>query len=93
MHMSYLIESAVFLIVAGETGNQLLGVGIDGDQDMLQGIGSVEVECKEQILTSKAQHLFRCLHQLQVGHCLIENSVLLTQMDHILVKVIQPLVL
>ena len=78
MHMSYLIESAVFLIVAGETGNQFLGVGIDRDQDVLQRIGRMEVEYKEQILTSKAQRLLRCLHQLQIGHCLIKNSVLLT---------------
>ena len=91
--MCYLVESAVFFVVAGEAGNQFFGVRIDGDQDVFQGIGSVEVECKEQILTGEAEHLFRCLHQLQVGHCLIENSVLLTKMDHILVKVIQPLVL
>ena len=92
LHMCNLVKTAVSFVVGGDFNYQFSRIGIDGDQDMLQGIGSMEVECEKQILTSKAQRLLRCFHQLKIGHCLIENSVLLTQLNHVLVKVIQALV-
>ena len=53
----------------------------------------MEVEDKEQIHPRKAQSLLWSLHQHQVGHLLPEDLVLFASMDHIVIKVIQPLIL
>ena len=53
----------------------------------------MEVEDKEQIHPRKAQSLLWSLHQHQVGHLLPEDFMVLTGVDHIVIKVIQPLIL
>ena len=89
--MSNLVESTVFSIVAGERNNQLLGIMIDRDENVLQRIRCMEVENKEQIHSCKTEHLLRRFHQLKIGHVLIEYLMGFAKMNHVVVKIIQPL--
>ena len=91
--MGDLIKAAVLLIVGGEYHGKLLGVGIHRDQHILQRVAGVEIEGEEQAATGKAHGLLRCLHQHLIGHPLTENVIFLGGLDHILVKVAQPLIL
>ena len=50
----YLIVAAIFLVVRGELNNKFLLVGINGNKHIMQGVGGMEVEDKEQIAPGEA---------------------------------------
>ena len=49
-----LIVAAIFLVVRGERYDKFLRVRINGNKHILQGIGGMEVEDKEQITPGEA---------------------------------------
>ena len=87
----HIAEAAILFIIGAENNGVFAGL-MHGDQNVVQRVAEVEVEHEHQTVAVKCTGLLGALHQQHVGHALIEHVVLLGQGNHILVKLVQPLI-
>ena len=61
-------------------------------QNIGQRLAGVEVQGEQKTMTIEHNGFFRLFQQHQVGHPLFEHMVLLSQLYHIFIEVVEPLI-
>ena len=85
------ILTTVLLVVTGQ-GNGVFGIVQYRHQYIGLRLTGMEIESEEEPVPGKDQDLFLVLQEPHVTHALGEDLMLLGQLHHVLIEVVQPLV-